>query len=228
MLIGLNEVSSQFLPLLFGILEHYSYLVQKKATLHNMRTFLLSQGRSLPQMTPDELSMYQAETNCKTQAESLMNDCLTTLSRFSNSMPLDWMYGTTPDFVAALLHILREPALQVEALTCLEQLTLRKLDAQQWMRLIQQIPVAVADANQRYTEEQEELKLEKQLGGNADPTDPLALQLPYHRGLSRMLSYTISTNVSLVTTDKKMVSSVRVTRKSVAIHYLNFCFPHCR
>jgi hypothetical protein len=156
-------------------------------------------------MSPEEAAMYQTETSRKTQASMLINDCLITLSRFSHSMPLDWMYGTTPDFVAALLHLLREPALQVECLACLEELALRKLDSQQWMRLIQQLPVAVADANQRYTEEREELRLEKQLGGNVDSTDPLALQLPYHRALSRTLAYTISTNISHITTEKKIV-----------------------
>lgn len=206
-LLGLNEVSSQFLPLIFGILEHYSFLVQTKSTLHNMREYLRSQGRTLAQMTPEEASMYQSETERKKHASALIQDCLVTLSRFCHSMPLDWMFRTQQDFVAALLHLLREPAVQVEAVDCLEKLAYRKLDAQQWLRFVRQIPVAVQEANDRMQEERGELQLEQQVGGAGDtPSDPLALQVPYHRGLSRMLATTISNNISHLTTDKKIVS----------------------
>lgn len=122
-------------------------------------------------------------------------------------MPLDWTFGSNPDFVGALLHLLREPSVQVEAVACLEMLALRKLDAQQWIRLIRQLPTAVNEANGGLNEEREERKLNQQVGGEVDTTDPLALQLPYHRALSRMLAYTVSANVSHITTDKNMVSS---------------------
>ena len=146
-LLGLNEVSSQFLPLMFGMLEHYSYLVQTKSKLHNMRLYLQSQGRKWSQMTPEERAVYQAERNNQSHACTLIQDCLATLAQFCHSMPLDWTYGSNPDFVGALLHLMREPSVQVDAVTCLENLALRKLDAHQWMRLIRQLPVAVADAH---------------------------------------------------------------------------------
>lgn len=120
-------------------------------------------------------------------------------------MPLDWTFGNNPDFVGALLHLLREPSVQVEAVACLERLAMRKLDAEQWMRLIRQLPTAVTEANVKLLETREELLLDKQVGGGEDDKDPLALQLPYHRALSRMLSYTLSTNISHITTDKNLV-----------------------
>jgi hypothetical protein len=157
-------------------------------------------------MTPEEKTMYEAEANRKEMASTLINDCLETLSRFCHSMPMDWMWGATPDFIAAFMHLLREPTVQLNAVACLDQIALRKLDSQQWMRLIRQIPPAIADANQVINANIEELDLKKKLGGSIDTTDALALEVPYHRALSRMLSSLISTNVSHITTDKGFVS----------------------
>lgn len=122
-------------------------------------------------------------------------------------MPLDWTFGSSPDFVGALLHLLREPSVQVDAVTCLENLALRKLDAHQWMRLIRELPVAVAEANRGLNDARDERLLDKQVGGEVDDTDPLALQFPYHRALSRMLAFAVSTNVSHISTDKNLVRS---------------------
>ena len=122
-------------------------------------------------------------------------------------MPLDWTFGSNPDFVGALLHLIREPSVQVDAVTCLENLAMRKLDANQWMRLIRQLPVAIADAHAGLNAARDERLLDKQVGGEVDDTDPLALEFPYHRALSRMLAFTVSTNVSHITTDKNLVSA---------------------
>jgi len=205
-LIGLNEISKQFLPLMFGILEHYSYLAQRKAALHNMRSYLLANGRTLSQMSAEEKSMYQKEMDHLKFASTLINDCLKTLSRFCNSMPLDWTFGTSPDFLKAFLYLLREPSVQVEAIACIEKLALRKLDIEQWTLLIRQLPSAIKEANAAIGQDAEEVQLEKQIGGNFDTTDTLTLQLPYHRAISRMLSYVVSTNISQITTDKKIIT----------------------
>ena len=178
-----------------------------------------SQGRKWSQMTPEESSMYQAERNNQSHACTLIQDCLATLAQFCHSMPLDWTFGSNPDFVGALLHLLREPSVQVDAVTCIENLALRKLDAHQWMRLIRQLPVAVEEANVGLNQDRDERLLEKQVGGDVDDTDPLALQFPYHRALSRMLAFTVSTNVSHITTDKNLVRSGQY----VSATYVQLC-----
>lgn len=206
-MIGLNEVSGQFLPLLFSILEHFTFLNQSKSTLHNMRQYLLSTGRKLSQMVQEESTMYKLELERKNQAGKLVADCLVTLERFCHAMPIDWIMGNSPDFCSAFLHMLREPLTQVQAVACLEQLTLRKLDTIQWMRLVSQLPAAVGEANQAAQLDQEMLQTEQSVGGQVDTTDSLTLQLNFHRPLSRMLAYMISMNLSHVTTDKQIVSS---------------------
>jgi hypothetical protein len=207
-LLGLNEVSSQFLPLLFSVLEHYGFLVQSKSTLNNMRLYLHSQGRKITQLTQDELIMYQIEKDRLSKAISVIQDCLATLAHFCSTMPLDWTFANTPDFVGALLHMLREPYAQVEVLKCLENLAQRKLDGNQWIYLIRQLPIAVSEANSGWNQARDEQLLEQQVSGNfSNQKDSLALQLPYHRALSRMLAVTVSTNVSHITTDKNLVRS---------------------
>jgi hypothetical protein len=194
-LIGLNEVSSQILPLLFGVLEQYSVLTQCKSTLQNMKAYLQSQGRTVGQMTPDEATAYQAQVQLKNNSSQVITDCLSTLERFCSSMPLDWMLGQQQhDFASAFLHLLREPAVQVQAVACLEQLSTRKLDAKQWMRFISQLPPAMKEANQIA---QAELQQEG---------DFLTAELDFHRGLSRTMALFISAQVSHVTTDKSIVS----------------------
>lgn len=230
MLIGLNEVSGQFLPLLFHVLEHFTDLQQSKSTLHNMRQYLLSSGRNLSQMAPDESSMYAIELERKTQAGKLVADCLATLERFCHAMPIDWIMGNSPDFCSAFLHMLREPITQVQAVACLEQLALRKLDAIQWMRLVSQLPTAVGEANQTAQLDQEMRQTERSIGGQVESEDSLTMQLSFHRPLSRMLSFMISANLSHVTTDKQIVSAHYDSQylflfRSVCAHKFNFFFP---
>ena len=208
-LIGLNEVASQFLPLLFAVLSHYSVLTQSKSTLHNMRMFLLSNGRTLGQMTTEEATMYKNELMRKEKAGRLIAECLVTLERFCYSMPLDWILGKQPDFTAAFLHLLREPTaeIQIQAAACLEQLAQRKLDVNAWRQLVSQLPQAVGEANGMAQVELEELRVEAAVSGTADDQpDALTLQYEFHRGLSRMLALIVSAHVSHITTDKKIMS----------------------
>lgn len=205
----MNEVSSQFLPLHFAVLEHYSVLIQSKSTLHNMRTYLLSNGRTIDQMTPEESTMYKNEMERKENAGRLISECLITLQRFCYSLPLDWMMGKQQDFVAAFLHLLREPSagIQIHAAACLEQLAQRKLDIFAWRRLVSQLPQSVRESNGVAQAELEESHVEAAVNGKADDTpDALTAQLEFHRALSRMLAVIISENLSHITTDKKIMS----------------------
>jgi hypothetical protein len=172
-----------------------------------MRLYLHSQGRKISQLSQDELIMYQNEKDRLSKAISLIQDCLVTLAHFCNTMPLDWTFGNSPDFLGALLHMLREPSVQVEVLKCLENLAQRKLDGNQWIYLIRQLPIAVSEANFGWNQAHEEQILEQQVSGNfSSEKNLLVLQLPYHRALSRMLALTVSTNVLHITTDKNLVS----------------------
>ena len=208
-LIGLNEVSDRFLPLLFSILEHYSYLVQSKERLHGMRVYLLSNQRRLADMTPDESGAYQEALKQRDVAAKLIGDCLITLRQFCRSMPVEWILDTTKhgDFSVAFLHLLREPSVQVEAIQCIEELAIRKLENQQWFRLITDIPPAIQAATQAMNEtEQEQRNVEQQLSGRNAAVDMLVLELPFHKALSRMLAITVANNISHITNDKGIVS----------------------
>ena len=181
-------------------------------------------------MAPDESSMYAIELERKTQAGKLVADCLATLERFCHAMPIDWIMGNSPDFCSAFLHMLREPITQVQAVACLEQLALRKLDAIQWMRLVSQLPTAVGEANQTAQLDQEMRQTERSIGGQVESEDSLTMQLSFHRPLSRMLSFMISANLSHVTTDKQIVSAHYDSQylflfRSVCAHKFNFFFP---
>lgn len=236
-LTGLNEVSLQILTLFFHLLEHVAFLNETRNTLHNMRTYLLSSQRGLSNMTPDESTMYQTQANLQNETGRLLADALQTMKYFCRSMPLDWMLGSSPssssgnpngpnanvnngghqlDFIAALLHLLRERTenVQVLAVECLEQLVLRgKLEFGQWYRLISDLPAAIGEANQQFQVEfNEHMPVEQaaQSGsGQATPPNPneaLTLQIDFHRALSRLLSVLLSSYIAHITNDKQILS----------------------
>lgn len=208
-MIGLNEVSSQFVPLLFAILEHVAVLVQSKNIVHNMRTFLISNGRTLAQMTAEEGTMYRKEIERKEKSARLISECLVTLERFCFTMPLEWMLGKE-EFVVAFLHLLREPSagIQIRAAACLERLAYRKLEPKTWYKLISQLPQSVGEANAVAQTDIDEARVEAAASnGTADETlDPLTMQLEFHQGLSRMLAIMISAHLANLTTDKEIMS----------------------
>lgn len=218
-LIGLNEVSSQFVPLLFAVLQHISVLIQTKNTLHNMRTFLISNGRTISQMTAEEANMYKAELKRKESSERLISECLITLERFCYSMPLDWLLGKE-EFVAAFLYLLREPSagIQIKAAACLEQLAMRKLELTTWRQLISQLPQSIGEANSVAQNDVDESRVEAAVNGTADETpDTLTVQLEFHRGLSRMLAVLISAHLAHITTDKRIMSGSGPEFQSVSL-----------
>ena len=201
-------MSSQFVPLLFAVLEHVSVLSQSKNTLHNMRTYLIANGRTLSQMTAEEGAMYQKELERKENSARLISECLVTLERFCYSMPLDWLVGKER-FIAAYMHLLREPSagIQIKAAACLEQLAQRKLDVHTWRQLISQLPQAIGEANAVAQADVDESRVEAAANGLSDETpDTLTVQLEFHRGLARMLALMISAHLANITTDKKVMS----------------------
>ncbi len=193
------------------MLEQYSLLAQTKTTLHNMRSYLVSNQRTLAQMSPDESNLYQSEMQQLQQIGRLIADCLITLERFCQSMPLDWMWSY--EFIPAFLHLLREPTcqIQVNAVACLEAISLRgKLEMNQWLQLITQLPPAVAEANQQIQMEQEHQKVQEMVtAGNAfnnsSSNDPLSMQLDFHRSLCRMLSHMVSSHLAHISTDRELL-----------------------
>jgi hypothetical protein len=242
-------------------------MASSKASLHQMRTYLLQHHQTLVTMTPEQASAYQTEMHRLDQAGRIVADTFITLEKFCRSMPLDWIipssessssslsssstaalslsqsdsFSDAPstfdlqqqqqllqppkpqlDFSAAFLHLLREPraGIQIVAVDCIEQLVLRgKLTFSQWMRLVQELPTAIAQTNQQFVVEQEhaaaEVAVVSSLSSMSYTTpppavlpnvDPLTAQIDFHRPLSRMLANVISSHLSHVSYDKKLLS----------------------
>lgn len=213
-LIGLNEVSHTFLPLIFQILEHYPLLQQAKADLHSMHTFLIQNNRTLASLNEQDRAQYDSRAKMRQLTSQVIEDTLITLSRFCASMPLNWMTGEGSeggkDFVAAFLHLIREPDqnIQVHALECLEQLLLRgKLEFSGWIRIITELPLAVAEANTSANQNHEFVvgQLRATNPGETAP-DALAMQLDFHRTLAKTMSSALATGVAHITNSKKILS----------------------
>ena len=214
-LIGLNEVANQFLPLIFALLsEEYGIVNSAKTTLRDMEAYLASAGRTAPQMTPDERALYDAQLARRDGAGRLVADSLRTIEKFCAAMPLDWILTGSAanggsDFVAALFHLMREDVanIQVLAVRCLEQLATRKLEVDVWMKFVTALPPAIGEANEAAAQQQQAGR------SNANQMEHLVEQLPFHRGLSRMLASLLSAHVSHVTTDKDIVSQWSILKE---------------
>jgi hypothetical protein len=213
-LIGLNEVAGTFLPLLFQLLEHFPILQQAKTDLHSMHSYLLQSNRTVASLSPEESAHYQTRLKMRQFTAQLIESTLVTISRFCASMPLAWTSGEGieggKDFVAALLHLTREPdqSIQVRAMECLEALLQRgKLDFPAWMRVITELPLAVVEANQGISQHHEFLAGEQQATTqNGVQLDALALQLDFHRSLSKMMASSISSGVAHINSSKDIMS----------------------
>jgi hypothetical protein len=159
-------------------------------------------------MTAEEATMYKQELERKEKSSRLISECLVTLERFCFSMPLDWILGKE-EFVAAFLHLLREPTgeIQIKAAACLEKLANRKLEPNMWRQLISQLPQSVGEANAAAQTDVDESRVEAAVSGTADETpDALTIQLEFHKGLARMLSVMVSAHLANLTTDKDIMS----------------------
>ena len=213
---GLNEVSHQFLPLLFRSLELIVTLTQSRTSIHQMRVFLVQNQQRVSTMTPEQSAAYWSE-EAKIKATALViTDTLHCLHIFCRSMPLEWIMSPQYDFGSAFFHLMRESTenINVLAVNCLEQLALRgKLSYTKWLQWVEELPQAVAQANQQMTQETEYLQMREAANtGNQSPDsfdlpEPLTRQLDFHRALSRMLATVVSSHIGLITQDKNLLKS---------------------
>lgn len=204
-LLGMNEMSSQILPPIFELLsKQFGDVVSSKATLQQMNQYLASNGRTVAQMTQDEQVQYQHQLDRREAAGSLVVDILGTIEKFCGSMPLDWMFKVEDgkDFVAALLHLLQENVanIQVLAVACLQQLSMRKLDENQFFRLVSSLPPALFEASNAAA-----LRASER-GVDPNSIDMLVEQLKFHRSLSKMGSTLVTAHLAHITADKNIAS----------------------
>ncbi|KAL7566569.1 hypothetical protein ACA910_000637 [Epithemia clementina (nom. ined.)] len=205
-LIGLNEVSREFLPLLFQLLEQYPMLQQAKLTLHNMNTFLLQNNRTIQSLSSDERAQYEEQMRLRQAAGQMIADTLLTLSHFCTSMPIAWMLEGYPDFIAAMMHLFRENdcEIQIRAAECIEELAVRgKLEYAQWIRFLVELPAAIGEANNMASTSHDiDTKMLLVKGQVNNIPDMLAAQVGFHKILSRMLSIILSSHVGHITSNK--------------------------
>jgi hypothetical protein len=169
-----------------------------------MNAYLASQNRNTSQMNNEERMQYQQQVNIRDRAAGIVADALVTLEKFCQSMPLDWMFIVKDgiDFVSALLHLLQEDVakIQVLAVACLYQLTMRKLESEHWWRLIGTLPGALYEASVAAGNRATERGLQPHC------LEMLVEQLEFHRNVSKMGSTFISAHVAYITADKEVCS----------------------
>ena len=204
-LLGFNEMSLQILPPLFELISReYGVVNNAKATLQSMHQYLASTGRTVVQMTPDEQAQYKQQIDMRDAAGGMVADVLGTLEKFCQSMPLDWMLKVENgiDFVSALLHLLQEDVAKIQILSvaCLQQLAIRKLDQNQWLRLVSAIPPALFEASNVAAQRANER------GVATNSVDFLVEQLEFHRYVSKMGATMITAHLAHITTDKDIGS----------------------
>jgi hypothetical protein len=155
-------------------------------------------------MTNEERVQYQQQVDIRDRAGGLVADALVTLEKFCQSMPLDWMFTIRDgmDFVSALLHLLQEDVanIQVLAVACLYQLTMRKLESEHWWRLIGTLPGALYEASVAAG------KRASNRGLQPHCIEMLVEQLEFHRNVSKMGSTLVSAHVAYITVDKEVCS----------------------
>jgi len=222
-LTGMNEVKGHFLPLVFSLLSgQYSLVCSAKGSLKEMEKYLVNNGRMLSQINPEEKSVYDAQIRKRDCAGRLVADCLGTIEKFCQSMPLDWITISSNgcDFVSALLHLLREDVAQIRVLSvlCLEQLVLRKLEYDHWWRFISSLPTAVTEAND-IASQNDTLKATVE-GKELNKVLALVDKLTFHRSLSRMLSGMVSAHIANISVDKEFTKEMGPKFQSLAA-YLN-------
>jgi len=193
-LTGLNEVRDKFLPLIFNLLSlQFAKLLEAKKMIHEIDQLICSSGRNVMQLASEEKALYNCQITRREAAGRLTTDCLLTIERFCLYMPIEWMTGTSNgcDYVRAFLHLLREETLNIQVLaaSCLEQLSFRKLDYNQWIYFISNLPTAFGEANKF-----------------SDPKD-LIVKLPFHRIISKAFASLISSHLAYVSTSKDLTKN---------------------
>ena len=228
-LIGLNEVNQQFLPLLFTLISgQYSIVSNAQTKINEMLSYLSSNGRSASQMTKDEKGLFDQQVRTKQLAGRVVADCLKTIEKFCQSMPLSWILNggisnqneisssTMAEFITPLLHLLREDTAQIQiyAVKCIEQLSMRKLEFDPWMRLLSSLPQAVSEANEEAAK-RETFRAHVEENGQINQSKLLVEQLSFYQHLSRMLAQMISGHLAHITNDKDIANN-----KGANSHYL--------
>mmetsp|Transcript_23382 Transcript_23382/g.34894 ORF Transcript_23382/g.34894 Transcript_23382/m.34894 type:complete len:1349 (-) Transcript_23382:172-4218(-) len=230
-LIGLNEISPQILPLLFALLSsQYGIVANANNTLQEMQAYLTNNNRSTDQMTSQEQVLYDAQCTTRDKAAGLCAAILTTCEKFCQSLPLEWMLGTfssnpdstnpspdvenKTDFVSAMLHLLREPShdINILSISCLRHLACRKLDEHQWIKLLQSLPQAVAEA------ETAQCQL---FPNNLTEQQRRVLQFQYHRKLSKMMAMLVGSHIGFISADKEIVKNQGGTKHQILSSYLS-------
>jgi len=230
-LIGLNEVNHQFIPLLYDLLStQYSTLCDAKNTLLEMQKYLVANSRTIRQMTIEEKSMYDTQVKIKTNAGRIIADCLRTIEKFCQSMPCDWMLPNTSsspsansDFLSALLHLLREDTakLQVLSVRCFQQLLQRKLEMQDWLKIISLLPQAISEAN-AISNNEEMIRAAAEGNTNTkaeNELDILVKKFTFHKTLSKMLAQAASGYVAYIS-DRSVIKE-RGQNHQVVLSFLN-------
>lgn len=193
------------LPPVFELLsKQYGDVNNAKSMLTVMNQYLASNGKAISQMTQDERDQYQQQIDRRDAAAGLVADVLETLDKFCQSMPLDWMFQVENgiDFVAALLHLLKEDIANIQVLSvgCLRQLSMRKLDEKQWYRLISSFPPALFEASNAAAQRANER------GIDPNSVDMLVEQLEFYKKVSEMASTCVIAHLANITTDKEISS----------------------
>lgn len=222
-LTGINESHDHFVPKIFCFLEgQYAIVCTASNTLHEMCTYLTRSGRKMVDMIKEEQTAFNIHLQKKEWAGRLVADCLTLVERFCQYMPLCWMLlnndtlkpvesivkhekPTTNycDFLAAILHLLREDVanIRVLSISCLYQLASRKNDFHDWMKLIKVIPPAISEAN-------EKVKLKNEAQNIISTVNSHWVnQLPFEKELGKMLAHLLSAHISHITLDQDMTKS---------------------
>lgn len=206
---GLLEISNVFLPIVFQLLEKkYAELIQSKANLHSMHTFLLSNQRTIHNMTSDETNAYHNERKTFEATSTILQNALIMLEKFILMLPPDIVFRSDLDFVAALLYFLREPVVQIHSLKCLETLASKgKMSMSEWLRIVTELPQAVDDSQRTFQEHQVEFEQTKRRACNDTSTfDGSVEQYEYYRMLSQVLATVVSAQMTHITTSKHILS----------------------
>lgn len=197
-LTGLNDISNQFLGLLYKNLEAHGTLQQASIQLYEMNSFLLSQNRLIGSMTPDEASQYESVDRFCTDVSLLIADTLDVLHKFCFYMPATWMINQSLCFIPPFLYLLREPKaeINVKAAACLEHIATRgKLSYEQWIGIVKEVPTYVQEAN-KAADTDEEFRSKHAAASQQSTTEALEYRLPFFIRLSCMIASTLSFYVS--------------------------------
>ena len=159
-------------------------------------------------MTNEETTAYHTERKKYEATSAILQNALSMLDKLILMLPPDIVFGSNHDFVAALLHFLREPVVQVQSLKCLETLVSRgKMTMDEWLRIVEELPRGVEEARQTYEKQQLEFEQTKRrASGDTSTVDVFVEQYEYYRSLSQVFALVVSAQMSLINQSKHIQS----------------------